>query len=134
MATANFVVKAAPGATSVPHPRLGTVPVAGMSEKRMLALWLSGSPYVTITPAGLKAYGKQLTTEQRERAELQVQSPAKAGAPKPAPEPPPAKAEPREETGETPASAGAAPEEADERPRKRGRRGDDTPERASAAE
>jgi len=132
MATANFVVKAAPGTSSVPHPRLGTVPVAGMSEKRMLALWLSGSPHVTITAAGLKAYGKQLNAAQLASAEQQ----ASASAKKTAPPAPPAPA-PTEDMGAPAPGEGRgteAPEEADERPRKRGRRGDDTPERASAAE
>lgn len=140
MASANFIVKAAPGTSSVPHPRLGSVPVEGMSEKRMLALWLSGSPHVTITAAGLKAYGASFTLAQSERASKEALGtpgatkgarPPREAALAPAPS---AEPEAAEETGGTPASAGATPEEADERPRKRGRRGNDTPEGERPAE
>lgn len=135
MAIAHFIVKAAPGSSSVPHPRLGSVPVEGMSEKRMLALWLSGSPHVTITAAGAKAYNALFTPDQRERASKEA--PGKPGATKGAQPPQVAALAPApdvsDEHKEAPVPTEAT-KEADDRTRKRSRRGDDTPEGQRPAE
>lgn len=140
MASAHFIVKAAPGSSSVPHPRLGTVPVEGMSEKRMLALWLSGSPHVTITAAGVKAHFKGITPERRAELLALCKSKAECALLTVVPEAGAANAAGTRPSGTSPEEDKEAPapaeatEEADERPRKRGRRGTDTPEREGAAE
>jgi hypothetical protein len=117
----HFEWVAPPRISEVVHPTFGAVSRKDLTEAQALKLWQAGFPHLAITEEGRKFHGL---------------APANAGAPRPAPAPPPEPAaeEAAEETGGTPASAGATPEEADERPRKRGRRGNDTPEREGAAE
>ena len=61
----NFNVVAAPGTGLVPHPRVGLVPAEGMSDKRALLLWRSGSAHVTITRQGARALLRDLPTVEQ---------------------------------------------------------------------